>query len=101
MDLASAYVLHPLNCLVQNFEAYGRGVKYWDSNSIGDEGGCQGRIGVNSDGFLQRWTKGVSTPDLIVTEFGMGCRQMDLASACVLCPLNRMVLDFKMGGLTE
>ena len=27
-------------------------VKCWDSNSIGDEGGCQGRIGVNSDGFL-------------------------------------------------
>ena len=27
-------------------------VKCWDSNSIGDEGGRQGRIGVNSDGFL-------------------------------------------------
>ena len=24
-------------------------VKYWDSNSMGDEGGCQGRIGVNSE----------------------------------------------------
>ena len=31
----------------------------------------------------------------------MGCRQMDLASACVLRPLNRLVLDFKTGGLTE
>ena len=37
-------------------------------------------------------SKGMSTPDLIVTEF-----QMDLASACVLGPLNRLVLDFKVG----
>ena len=29
------------------------GVKYWDSNSIGDEEGHQGRIGVNSEGFLR------------------------------------------------
>ena len=65
----------------------------------GDEGERQGRIGVNSDGFLRHWTRGVSTPDLIVTEFWMGCRQMDLALACVLCPLNCLVLDFKMGGL--
>ena len=41
---------------------------------------------------------GGSTLDLIVTEFWMGCQQMDLASACVLHPLNRMVLDFKTGG---
>ena len=75
-------------------------VKCWDSNSIGDEGGRQGRIGVNSDGFLQRWTKGASTPDLMVTEFRMGCGQTDLASACVLCPLNCLVLYFKMGGVT-
>ena len=27
--------------------------------------------------------------------------QTDLASACVLRPLNRLVLDFKTGGLTE
>ena len=67
----------------------------------GDKGVHQGRIGVNSDGFLQHWTKGVSTPDLIVMEFQMGCGQTDLASACVLCPLNRLVLDFKTGGLTE
>ena len=66
-----------------------------------DKGGCQGRIGVNSDGFLQRWTRGVSTLDLIVMEFQMGFGQMDLASACVLRPLNCLVLDFKMGGLTE
>ena len=67
----------------------------------GDEGVRQGRIGVNSDGFLQHWTRGVSTLDLIVTEFWMGCGQTDLDSACVLCPLNCLVLDFKTGGLTE
>ena len=67
---------------------------------MGDEGGCQGRIGVNSDGFLRRWTKGASTLDLMDTEFRMGCRQMDLASACVLRPLNRMVLNFKTGRMT-
>ena len=39
-------------------------------------------------------SKGASTPDLIVAEFRKGCRQMDLASACVLRPLNRQVLDF-------
>ena len=44
-------------------------VKCWDSNSIGDKGGRQGRIGVNSNGFLRCRTRGVSTPDLIVTEF--------------------------------
>ena len=38
--------------------------------------------------------KGVSTLDLVVAEFQSGCRQMDLASACVLRPLNRLVLDF-------
>ena len=79
----------------------GSGVKCWDSNSIGDEGGRQGRIGVNSDGFLQHWTRGASTPDLIVTEFRMGCGQTDLASACVLRPLKHLVLDFETGGLTE
>ena len=31
----------------------------------------------------------------------MGCGQTDLASACVLHPLNHLVLDFKMGGVTE
>ena len=71
------------------------GVKYWDSNSMGEEGGCQGRIGVNSDDFLQCWTKGASTPDLMVMEFRIVCRQTDLASACVLRPLNRLVLYFK------
>ena len=29
----------------------------------------------------------------------MGCGQTDLASACMLRPLNCLVLDFKMGGL--
>ena len=37
------------------------------------------------------------TPDLIVAEFRRGCGQTDLASACVLRPLNHLVLDFKMG----
>ena len=32
-------------------------------------------------------------------EFQKGCGQMDLASACVLRPLNRLVLDFETGGL--
>ena len=75
-------------------------VKCWDSNSMGDEGGSQGRIGVNSDGFLRHWAKGASTPDLMVTEFWMACGQMDLASACVLRPLNHLVLYFKVGGVT-
>ena len=44
--------------------------------------------------------KGASTPDLVVTEFQMGCGQTDLASACVLHPLNRLLLDFKTGGVT-
>ena len=42
-------------------------------------------------------SKGVSTLDLIVAEFPNGCRQMDPASACVLHPLNCLVLDFKVG----
>ena len=42
-------------------------------------------------------SEGVSTPDLIVAEFWSGCGQMDLASACVLRPLNRLVLDFQVG----
>ena len=42
-------------------------------------------------------SKGVLAPDLIVVEFRNGCGQMDLASACVLCPLNRLVLDFEVG----
>ena len=76
-------------------------VKYWDSNSIGDEGGRQGGIRVNSDGFLRRRARGVLTPDLIVMEFQMVCGQTDLASACVLHPLNHLVLYFKTGGVTE
>ena len=38
--------------------------------------------------------QGVLTPDLVVAEFQSGCRQMDLASACVLRPLNHLVLNF-------
>ena len=37
--------------------------------------------------------KGASTPDLVVAEFQSGCGQMDLALACVLHPLNCLVLD--------
>ena len=33
-------------------------------------------------------------------EFQRGYQQMDLASACVLRPLNHWVLYFKMDGLT-
>ena len=44
---------------------------------------------------------GASAPDLIVMEFRVECGQTDLASACVLCPLNCLVLDFKMGGVME
>ena len=65
-----------------------------------DERGHQGRIGVNSDDFLRRWTKGASTLDLMFTEFQVVCGQTDLASACVLHPLNRLVLYFKTGGVT-
>ena len=57
-------------------------------------------IGVNSDGFLRRRAGGSLTPDLVVMEFRRGCGQMDLASACVLRPLNRLVLYFKMDGVT-
>ena len=42
-------------------------------------------------------SEGASTLDLIVVEFQNGCGQMDLASACVLHPLNHLVLDFKVG----
>ena len=68
---------------------------------MGDKGGRQGRMGVNSDGFLQHWMRGVATLDLIVTEFRMGCGQIDLASACLLRPLNHLVLYFETGGVTE
>ena len=47
------------------------GVKCWDSNSIGDEGGRQGGIGVNSNGFLRCRARGASTSDLVVMEFRM------------------------------
>ena len=65
----------------------------------GGKGVRQGYIGASSNGFLQREQRGVSTLDLIVMEFRKGCGQTDLASACVLHPLNCLVLDFKTGGL--
>ena len=37
-------------------------------------------------------------------EFQRGCEQMGLASACVLRPLNHLVLDFEtrgVGGMNE
>ena len=63
-------------------------------------GGRQGRIGINSDGFLRCRAEGLLTLDLVVMEFRRGCGQTDLASACVLHPLNRLVLYFKVGGVT-
>ena len=36
----------------------------------------------------------MSTPDLVVMEFQSRCGQMGLASAYVLRPLNRLVLEF-------
>ena len=84
--------------LYQNSDSYSP-VKCWNSNSMGTRGVHQGGIGASSDEFLRCWTRGVSTPDLIVTEFWKVCGQTDLASACVLCPLNCPVLDFKAGGL--
>ena len=74
-------------------------VEYWDSKLNRGLGGCQGRIRVNSDGFLRCRAEGSLTPDLVVTEFRRGYGQTDLASACVLCPLNHLVLYFKMGGV--
>ena len=38
--------------------------------------------------------KGASVLDLVVPEFRSRCGQMDLASACVLPPLNHLLLDF-------
>ena len=57
-------------------------------------------IGVNPDGFLRCRAGGSLTPDLGVMEFWRGCGQTDLASACVLHPLNHLVLYFKMDGVT-
>ena len=57
-------------------------------------------IGVNSDGFLRRRAEGSLTLDLVVTEFRRGYGQTDLASACVLRPLNCLVRYFKMDGVT-
>ena len=37
--------------------------------------------------------KGASTLDMVVAEFRRGSRRMDLASACVLRPLNHLVQD--------
>ena len=39
----------------------------------------------------------MSTPDLIVMEFRRGCGQMDLASACVLRPLELLGPVFQDG----
>ena len=74
-DCISSGVRRNIVCIGRHNLSQGMCVKCWDSNSIGDKGGRQGRIGVNSDGFLRRRARGASTPDL--------------ASACVLHPLNR------------
>ena len=39
---------------------------------MGDSGGRQGRIGVDSDRFLQHMAEGSLTLDLVVMEFWMG-----------------------------
>ena len=52
-------------------------------------GGCQGRIGIHSDGFLRRRAEGSLTPNLVVTEFWRGYGQTDLASACA-APLESL-----------
>ena len=75
-------------------------VKCWNSNSMGARGYVKEGLELALMGSFDVEPRGVSTLDLIVTEFWKGCGQTDLASACVLHPLNRPVLDFEMGGLT-
>ena len=68
---------------------------------MGTKGYIKEGLELTPMGSFDVGQRGWSTLDLIVTEFWMGCGQTDLASACVLYPLNRLVLDFKTGGLTE
>ena len=75
-----------------------RNVKCWNSNSMGARGYVKGGLELTLLGPFNV-EQGGSTPDLIVTEFRSECKQTDLASACVLRPLNHLVLDFEMGRL--
>ena len=74
-------------------------VKCWNSNSMEARGFIKERLELTPMGPFDVEQEGASTPDLIVVEFRKGCGQMDLASACVLHPLNRLVLDFEVGSL--
>ena len=65
---ASAYVLHPLNCLVLDFEVCGRVL------SVGIElkrtGGTSRKDWqTNANGFLRCQARGAPTPDLVISEF--------------------------------
>ena len=75
-------------------------VKCWDSNSMGMKGYIKEGLELTPM-CLFNVGQGRCHPDLIVMEFRMGCGQTDLALACVLHPLNCLVLDFKTGGLNE
>ena len=66
-----------------------------------DEGGHQGGIGVNSNGFLRRRAKGVSTPDLIVAEFWTVCRLDGPGFSLCAAPLESLGPVFQdEGGVT-
>ena len=66
---------------------------------MGARGYVKERLKLTPMGPFDVEQGGASTPDLIVAEFRNGCGQMDLASACVLRPLNCPVLDFGVGSL--
>ena len=68
---------------------------------MGARGYVKERLELTPMGPFNVEQGGASTLNLIVAEFQKGCRQMDLASACVLRPLNHLVLDFGVGGLME
>ena len=68
---------------------------------MGDEGGHQGRIGVNSNGFLRRRTKGVSTPDLIATDGVWTDRPGFSLCAAPLESLGPVLQDERGDGMNE
>ena len=70
-------------------------VKCWNWTQ-GDKGYVKEGLVTNSDGFLWRWAGNAPTPDLVVSEFWRWRGRTDLASAYVLRPLNRLVLDFEV-----
>ena len=71
---------------------------------MGDEGGHQGRIGVNSDDFLRCWTKAASTLDLIVYRVLDGVRTDGPGFSLCAAPLESLdpVFQDRMGdGMNE